>query len=104
MARKLQPHEDDPYAIVNTLNDVVDGRSNNVGQVTLAAGATTTQVNYQPCSVSSMIGLSPLTANAAAALSTTYVAAASTLNGSFIITHLNNAQVDRTFRFATIGG
>jgi hypothetical protein len=113
MARRLQPHEKDPYAIVSTVNELVDGRSNNVGSkgntgssqfnaVTLTPGATTTSVIFATASVTSMVALTPRTANAAAALSTTYIS--SNLNGSFILTHLNNAQVDRTFDFAVVGG
>ena len=39
---------------------------------------------------------------AAGAGGATYIS--SVLNNSFIITHANNAQVDRTFDFACIGG
>lgn len=108
MARKLQPREKDLYAIVLTVNELVDGRSNNVGtvgnstQVTLTPGATTTQVNFPTISVSSMINLTPRTANAAAALATTYIS--TVLNGSFIITHVSSALTDRTFDFSAVGG
>lgn len=108
MARKLQPHETDLYAIVSTVNEVVDGRSNNCGlveestSVTLAAGATTTTKFFENMSTRSVILLSPRTADAAAALSTTYISTKA--NGSFTLTHLNNAQIDRTFDFACVGG
>lgn len=108
MARKLQPGEQDIYAIVNTVNELVDGRSNNVGNsttghgVTLRVSATTTQVFFATCSVTSMITITPRTANAAAALATTYVS--SLLNGSFILTHANNTQADRIFDFSCVGG
>lgn len=108
MARKLQPREPDLYTIVSTINELSDGRSNNVGcvanntAVKLVASATTTTVNFPTVSVSSMIILSPRTANAAAAVPTTYIS--SVLNGSFVITHANNTQTDRTFDFAAIGG
>ena len=102
MARKLQPHEQDPYAIVSTVNELVDGRSNNVGAVTLHPGASTTSVNFPTCSLSSTMLLVPRTANAAAAVPTTYPQ--TILNGSFIIAHANNAQTDRTFDFSCVGG
>jgi hypothetical protein len=102
MARRLQPHEKDLYAIVSTVNEVVDGRSNNVGQVTLVAGATTTTVYFPTVSLSSMITLTPRTLNAAAALSNTYVS--TLLNGSFVLTHDNNTQTDRIFDFSAVGG
>lgn len=102
MARKLQPREPDVFAIVDTVNQLVDGRSNNVGKVTLNVGAATTSVTFGTVSVSSCIVLCPLTADAAAAIPTTFIS--TILNGSFIITHANNAQADRTFLFAAIGG
>jgi hypothetical protein len=108
MARKLQPREPDVFAIVGTVNELVDGRSNNVGSVgdntsiKLTPGATTTTVNFATVSVGSCILLSPRTANAAAAVPTTYIS--NVFNGSFIITHANNAQVDRTFDFCAVGG
>lgn len=108
MARRLQPHEKDPYALVSTINELVDGRSNNSGtvgnntSVTLRVSATTTTVFFATCSMASMISLTPRTANAAAALATTYIS--STLNGQFVITHANNTQSDRTFDFACVGG
>ena len=75
MARKLQPYEVDLFTIVDTVNQLVDGRSNNVGSkgngtsVTLTPGATTTTVNFPTVSVDSVILLSPRTANAALSLS-----------------------------------
>ena len=102
MARKLQPNERDIFAIVNSLNEVADGRSNNVGKVTLNVSAATTSVNFMACSSASCVVLSPLTADAAAAIPTTYIS--SVFNGGFVITHANNAQADRTFTFAAIGG
>ena len=114
MARKLQPSETDLYNVVNTVNELVDGRSNNVGSagsiVTTSPGrgfrltpsATTTTVNFATCSVTSMITITPRTANAAAAVASTYIS--SLLNGSFILTHANNTQTDRIFDFSCVGG
>lgn len=102
MARKLQPREKDLTVIVAAVNELVDGRSNNTGTVTLAVSAATTSVSFANCSTLSAIFLSPRTADAAAALSTTYVS--TKLNGSFVLTHANNAQADRTFDFSCVGG
>ena len=102
MARKLQPHEQDPYAIVSTINELADGRSNNVGALTLHPSSSTTSVNFPTCSLTSTILLVPRTVNAAAAVPTTYIQ--TILNGSFIVAHVNNTQTDRTFDFSCIGG
>lgn len=82
------------------LNAVINGGGNNTGTVTLTASATTTTVTDTRASNTSIVVLMPTTANAAAALSTTYIS--STL-GSFTLTHANNAQTDRTFNYAIIG-
>ena len=103
MARKLQPHEKDLYAIVSTINELVDGRSNNVGTITLnVAPATTTTVFFPTVSLSSLITLTPLTAHTAAALSNVFIQ--SQLNGSFIIGHAASALTDITFAFSAVGG
>lgn len=100
MARKLQPFEKDLFAIVATLNEVADGRSNNVGEVTFTPGAASTAVTFPTTSTSSKINLSPLTPSAAAA--TWWIV--SKLNGSFVIGHDVSAAVDRIFDFSCVGG
>ena len=87
--------------IRDATRQLVRGRSNAVGTVTLTVSATTTVV-VAPKIVGSgsSIHLMPTTANAAAALATTYIAAA---NGSFTITHANAATADRTFRWSARG-
>lgn len=82
---------------------LASGRSNGVGTITLAASATTTTVSDENVAAGSVIKLSPATANAAAALGTTYVPLATVLNGSFVIQHANNSQTDRTFGYAIAG-
>lgn len=80
---------------------LAQGRSNATGSCTLRASQTTTTVIAQNCGTGSVVFLSPLTANAAGALGTTYVS--SVLAGSFILTHASNAQVDKTFGFICLG-
>jgi hypothetical protein len=63
----------------------------------------TTTVTAVNCGAGSVVLLVPKTANAAAELGngTAYISAVA--NGSFTITHANNAQVDRTFGFVCLG-
>ena len=98
---KLKPNELEPRKIASSINRIVEGRTDNYGSVTLTANDTTTTVTNQWASENSTIVLSPRTANAAAAVATTYVS--SKLNGSFVLTHANNAQTDKTFDYAMIG-
>ena len=100
MARRLQPHEKDLYAIVSTTNELVDGRSNNVGHVTLTPGASSTAVTFPTVSASSLITLTARSASA----STAVWFISSVLNGSFVISHDVSAATDRYFDFSAVGG
>lgn len=80
---------------------LAQGRSNAVGVCTLRASQTTTTVVAPNCGADSKVFLSPTTANAAAALATTYVS--SVLTGSFVLTHASNVQADKTFGFICLG-
>lgn len=76
-------------------------------EVTLTANTATTVVTNAREAVTpdSVLRFDPLTANAAAELAagTMYVLTANRLAGSFTITHANNAQTDRTFRWIAAG-
>ena len=95
------PDDRDLIRVASAVRQLAQGRSNAVGQVTLAAGATTTTVNAVLCASESFPFLTPLTANAAAALADTYVSSVN--NGTFTLTHANNAQTDRTFAYICLG-
>lgn len=81
--------------IATNLNEVIKGRQNNLGTVTLSAGVTTTTVTDTRIKLSMFIFLQAITANAAGAVANTYVSAVA--DGSFTLTHANTATMDRTF-------
>jgi hypothetical protein len=87
------------------VNQALKGKINSVGTVTLTANAASTTVTNPLVGDSGcVILLFPQTANAAAALATTYIATAGyTRSTSFVITHANNAQVDKTFSYVILG-
>lgn len=89
--------------VSQAIKDLTEGRSNATGTVTLTANTTTTTVTKSTINANAGVFLFPTTANAAAALATTYATIAA-LGGSFTITHANNAQTDRTFYYIVIGG
>jgi hypothetical protein len=95
--------ETDLKKIVLSLQQLAAGRSNAVGTVTLTANAASTAVSDNNVAAGSTILLMPTTSNAAAAIATTYIPTATIVNKSFTITHANNAQVDKTFRYAILG-
>jgi hypothetical protein len=104
MAIQLQRGERDLQRIVDAIIQLVGGRQNSVGDVTLRDGQTTTTVTFPNCSSECRVFLFPQTANAAAALATTYILKANITRGAFTITHANNAQTDKEFSFVCIGG
>lgn len=95
--------EKDLHNIIRSLQQLAAGRSNGVGTVTLTVSAASTTVVDENCSVNTVPKLVPSTANAAAALATTYIPIATIENGSFVIQHANNTQADRTFSYALQG-
>lgn len=86
--------------ITTKTNRIINGGGANTGQLTLTAGAATTAVIDQRASETAVIILMPLTTNAAAAIASTTI---NPTSGQFTLTHANNAQTDRTFRYAIVG-
>jgi len=99
----IAPDEKDARKIATAINQLAQGRSNAVGTLTLTVNVASTVVIAKNCGAGSVVLLSPATAHAAAELAagTLYVSAVG--NGSFTLTHANNAQTDRTFGFVAIG-
>lgn len=91
------------WNLTDRANDIIDGRINAIGEVTLTANATSTTVTDNKFDSSMVVLLQPKTANAAAAIGTTYITDANKTKGQFVITHANNAQVDRTFAYVRLG-
>jgi hypothetical protein len=87
------------YAL--SLQQLAAGRSSATGSVTLAASATTTTVSAANCAPGSAVFLFPKTANAAAAIATTFINSVG--KQSFTISHALNAQVDRSFFYVCLG-
>lgn len=77
------------------------GHLNNTGTVTLSTGSATTPVVDFRVGPNSFIGLSPTTANGAAALATTYISSRSA--EGFTISHANTATADRAFVYCILG-
>lgn len=101
VAESLPNEKDHRRAIAQTLNNTIQGKLNAVTSITLAVSATTTTITDKRIGANTWIGLQPTTADAAAALSTTYVSAQT--NGSATLTHTSAATADRTFAVLLIG-
>lgn len=102
-------HYSDPIRgleeIAIAVQRIMRGETNNAGSVTLTANVASTAVTDQRVGVNSVIVFAPRTANAAAEIGagTMYIDTADIGDGTFTITHANNAQADRTFDYL-IGG
>ncbi|MEM5294246.1 hypothetical protein VSR82_07870 [Burkholderia sp. JPY481] len=89
--------------LAQALNNQLQGKLNVVIQVTLAANATSTTVTDNRIGASTGLFFSPLTSDAAAALSGLYVNAAAQTKGSATLQHASSASVDRTYNVLLIG-
>lgn len=103
----LSPSETNLFRIVQAITQLMQGRSNAVGEVTLTPGVTSTVVDKSVSPAATNVGkdsevfLTPRTAHAAAVIPTTFISAVD--QGSFVITHAASANVDLTFGFEARG-
>jgi hypothetical protein len=89
--------------IYNTIFRLRQGKSENVGEITLTANVATTVLNDPRLSIQSLIAWDPKTPNATAELYGGTMFPSVRSSGQFTITHANNAQTDRSFFYAVIG-
>lgn len=82
---------------VNAEYQLAAGQRQLCGTKTLTASAASTTISDDALPSGAIVFLFPRTANAAAALATTYQSASA--KGSITLTHANNAQTDKTFNW-----
>lgn len=87
--------------LVEVVNRLLTGKINAVLDVTLTANSDTTDLIDARLSYYSALLFSPTSANAAVSLPTVWVSAQA--EGTATLTHLKNAQTDRTYRVVIIG-
>lgn len=87
--------------IARLANSLLQGKTNNVVQVTLSPSSTTTTLTDKRIGANTGIFFFALTANAATALSGLYVSSQS--NGTATLTHASAATTDRTFNVLLVG-
>ena len=101
MFLRLNTNGDTPRKVATVVNNIMDGKINATGSVTLTANQATTTLTDMRVGPDSVILFMPTTANAAAELATLYVSSRGQETAT--LTHANNAQVDRTFAYAVLG-
>jgi hypothetical protein len=93
------------YQTALVVNRINRGKINATGSVTLTPNAASTVITDARLSIDSFVEFDALTANAAAekGAGTIYVLTANRGNGAWTITHANNPQTDRSFRYLIVG-
>lgn len=88
-----------------TINNNLNGKTNNTGSTTLRTSTVSTTVSLAigRLGPDTVILLQPTTSNAAAAIPTTWVSSKDAQTGKFVLTHASNTQADRTFNFILVG-
>lgn len=99
----LSPGERAIDRIVHAIRQIMQGRNNACGTVTLTENDTTTSVAAVNCAADSKIFLTPITADAAAELAAGGLYVSAVANGSFTLTHANDTSTDRTFFWTAQG-
>lgn len=101
---KVLPYEaTNPREISLVVNNILNGKLNSTGSVTLTASTTTTAVSDERVGKESIILFMPLTANSASEQGNGTMYVSTRADGSFTITHANNSQTDRQFGYIVIG-
>lgn len=91
--------------MTRVVKGIMQGKTNNVGTVTLSAGTTTTTVTLAEGRLGSdtHISLTATTASAKTSAGAGMSVSKNVANKTFTITHDNTADVDKTFTYALIG-
>lgn len=91
---------------INTLNQA---KFNTYLEITLRPSQTTTTIQDNRITATSVFSFMPVTAHAAAALANVYVAESTMIPstnktpGSAVITHASSSNTDQSFRIAILG-
>lgn len=88
--------------VLQTVGDLLRGKTNNTFDVTLTASVTTTTLETELSTEDSLAFLVPKTATAATAIGAGAVRT-QCLVGSVVITHDSTADTDRTFGLLIVG-
>lgn len=89
--------------LANGVNQVLAGKLEVLGEVTLAENVALTNVEDPRISVVSFIDFQALTANAAVEKASGNMYITTQETGKIAIAHTNNAQTDRSFRYIVLG-
>ena len=89
--------------VAEVVNSLRGGKINATGTVTLTENAATTTLSDTRIGRTTKVVLVQTTANAAAALASTYQTYPNAATEAAVLNHANNAQTDRTFAYCLLG-
>ena len=87
--------------VSSTLNNVMDGKLNSTGTITLTASATSTTLTDARIGGDSVIVFMPITANGKTAENNLFVSARQ--SGQATLTHASSSNNDQNFAYIIIG-
>lgn len=106
-ASQVKRVEDWQRRVASSINDLRQGKMNVTGDITLGTSVATTTIALAPGKLGedSIVLFDPRTANAAAEIygGTMFVSTLDVINKKVHITHANNTQNNRIFKYAIIG-
>lgn len=97
---RLAPRGDTPPNVARVVNEIRDGKTNNLTEVTLDANAATTTFSHPLIGAFSGLFFTPLTANAQAIATPR---PSSQGDGACTLNHANDANADKTFKVLIVG-
>ena len=100
MFRSLPAFGGDPRAVAEVVRGVMDGKTNNTGEITLTQSQTTTTLTDRRIGPTTVILLSPLNDKGADELTHLYVSARG--QGTATLTHRSHG-FDMKYAYALIG-
>lgn len=89
--------------LVRVVNQIMRGKTNNTGEVTLDTTTTATVVADINVGAESFISFMPTTANAALEVSSGSMYVSTVGDQTFTVTHDSNTTADRTFIYTVVG-
>jgi len=100
--RTLPPFGGDARAVSEVVNGIMNGKTNNTGEITLNQGATSTTLTNERISANSVILFMPLNDHAADELAHGHMYVSARNKGSATITHGNHMH-DMIFAYVIVG-
>ena len=89
--------------VAEVVNGLMAGKDNATGDITLTANQATTTLTDRRIGPDSVLLFMPKTANAAAEIGNGTLYVSATGKETATVTHANNAQSDRTYKFVVRG-